>query len=99
MTPTVWGVPNALEGGEGTKSKVAHKWVDWLRHSCRLGVPTGGTSPRFYMLLPPPNISGPKAPRGGGEWRGGFREGAMGGGSSWRGRLRGGGRSRWDNLG
>ena len=37
---------------------------------------TGGTSPRFYTLLPPPSRSGPKAPRGGG----GFREGRWGGG-------------------
>ena len=36
ITPAVWGVPNALE--RGTKSEVAHKWADWLRHPCRMGV-------------------------------------------------------------
>ena len=31
------GVTNALE--RGTKSEVAHKWMDWLHHPCRMGGP------------------------------------------------------------
>ena len=45
----------------------------------------------------PPSRSGPKAPKGGGHWRGGFREGRWGGGGQSGGSVGGG--SRWGNLG
>ena len=36
ITLDVWGVPNAFE--RGTRSEVAHMWVDWVHHACHLGV-------------------------------------------------------------
>ena len=35
VTPAPWGVPKALV--RGTKSKVAHKWANWLRHPYNQG--------------------------------------------------------------
>ena len=41
----------------------------------------GWAVPSLLDATPPPSRSGPKAPGGGGHWRGGFREGRWGGGS------------------
>ena len=35
ISTAVLGVPNTIE--RWTKSEVAHKWADWLRHPCRPG--------------------------------------------------------------
>ena len=35
LTPAVSGIPTASE--QGAKSEVAHKWVKWLPHPCRIG--------------------------------------------------------------
>ena len=37
LTPAVSGSPTAAE--RGAKSKVAHKWANWLPHPCRIGDP------------------------------------------------------------
>ena len=37
LTPAVSGIPTASE--RGAKSEVAHKWVKWLPHPCRIGEP------------------------------------------------------------
>ena len=37
LTPAVSGIPTASE--PGAKSEVAHKWVKWLPHPCRIGDP------------------------------------------------------------
>ena len=37
LTLAVSGIPAASE--RGTKSKVAHKWANWLPHPCRIGDP------------------------------------------------------------
>ena len=37
ITPALWGVPNA--SAQGTESRVAHKWAQWLHNPCRLGGP------------------------------------------------------------
>ena len=37
LTPAVSGSPTASE--RGAKSKVAHKWANWLPHPCRIGEP------------------------------------------------------------
>ena len=37
VTPAVWGISTALEGG--AKSEVAHLWAKWLRHPYRFGDP------------------------------------------------------------
>ena len=37
LTPAVSGIPTATE--QGAKSEVAHKWVKWLPHPCRIGDP------------------------------------------------------------
>ena len=67
LTPAVSGSPTAAE--RGAKSEVAHKWVNWLPHPCRIGEPhrcrAGGkirsgpqvgkvaTSPLPYRGAPP----------------------------------------------
>ena len=67
LTPAVSGSPTAAE--RGAKSEVAHKWVNWLPHPCRIGDPNrcraGGrirsgpqvgevaTSPLPYRGAPP----------------------------------------------
>ena len=35
LTPAVSGIPTVTE--RGSKSEVAHKWVKWLPHPCRIG--------------------------------------------------------------
>ena len=42
MTPAVWGVPNA--SNQGTKSELAHNWVNRLHNRCPLGGPQRFTS-------------------------------------------------------
>ena len=37
LTPTVLGIATASK--RGAKSEVAHKWVNWLPHPCRIGDP------------------------------------------------------------
>ena len=37
LTPVVSGIPTASE--RGAKSEVAHKWANWLPHTCRIGDP------------------------------------------------------------
>ena len=37
LTPAISGIPTASE--RGAKSEVAHKWVKWLPHPCRIGDP------------------------------------------------------------
>ena len=37
LTPAVSGIPTASE--RGAESEVAHKWVKWLPHPCRIGDP------------------------------------------------------------
>ena len=37
LTPAVSGIPTTAE--RGAKSEVAHKWVIWLPHPCRIGDP------------------------------------------------------------
>ena len=67
LTPAVSGIPTASK--RGAKSKVAHKWANWLPHRCRIGEPhrcrAGGkirsgpqvgkltTSPLPYPRSPP----------------------------------------------
>ena len=72
LTPAVSGSPTASE--RGAKSEVAHKWANWLPHSCRIGDPhrlragskirSGpqvgklATSPLPYRGAPPPQSGG-----------------------------------------
>ena len=37
LTPSVSGIPTASK--RGAKSKVVHKWANWLPHPCRIGDP------------------------------------------------------------
>ena len=59
LTPAVSGSPTAAE--RGAKSEVAHKWVNWLPHPCRIGEPhrcrAGGkirSGPQVGKLATPP---------------------------------------------
>ena len=43
VTVAVLGIPSAAE--RGAKSQVANLWAKWLRHHCRLGIPTPSGDP------------------------------------------------------
>ena len=74
LTPAVSGSPTASE--RGAKSKVAHKWANWLPHPCRIGEPhrfrAGGkirSGPQVGKLAtsPLPYRGAPRLQSGGGK--------------------------------
>ena len=72
LTPAVWESPTASE--RGAESEMAHKWVNWLPHPCRIGEPhrlraggkiTSGPQVGKLATSPLPYLRAPKLHSGG----------------------------------
>ena len=86
LTPAVSGIPTASEpGAKSEPPEVAHKWVKWLPHPCRIGDPhrfrAGGrirSDHKWAKWLPHPcRIGDPHRFRAGGRIRSGQQVGKV----------------------